>query len=301
MNNLLLKRHIKELEKRKPPLLVVNAVVTRGNEVLLIKRAKFPDKGKWIVPGGHVKYYETTEEALKREVKEETGLEIENLGLILTETDKKGLDPRGYHLSMTFLVKSTGGKLTKTKEAYDIKWFKLGKLPSNLGLGCEKYFQETIAKQKQISELVKYAPPMPMVNQIIYKNFRNIIKILFGRRNKPPHFSDWIFPGGHFSYKETIEDASIRKAKQETGLNVKIKSVIYTASDLGVDPRSRNLVIFHLCEFKSGNLKESTDMKDFYWHDIKKVLPKNISFLNYTNLIAYKKAREYLLKEYYNS
>lgn len=297
MNNSLLKRHMKELKKRKPPLLVVNAVISREDEVLLIKRGKFPDKGKWVVPGGHVKYYETPEEALKREVKEETGLEIEVIGIILTETDKKGLDPRGYHLATTFLVKPIGGRLTKSDEAYDIKWFKLGKLPSNLGLGCRKYFQETITKDQQISELLKYVPPMPMVNQIIYRKFNDGIKILFGKRNKPPHFSEWIIPGGHFSYKETLEEASVRKAKQETGLTVEVDCVIDLASDAGIDPRSRNLLIYHLCKYKSGELKESKDIKDFYWHDIREPLPKDIRFIVSTIYRAFNKSRDYLLKK----
>jgi len=292
----LLKRHMNELKRRKPPLLVVNGIISREDEILLIKRGKQPDKGKWVVPGGHVKYNETPEEALIREIKEETGLRVEILGTILTEVDKAGIDPRGYHLATTFLTKPTGGKLIKTKEALDIKWFKLGRLPKELGLGCSKYFQETVTKEQQTSELIKYVPPMPMVNQIIYRKFKDGIKVLIGKRNKPPHFSEWIFPGGHFSYKETIEEASIRKAKQETGLNVEVECVIDVLSDVGVDPRSRNVVIFHLCKYKSGNLKESEDMKDFYWHEIRKPLPKYINFLNSTNMQSYNKAREYLLK-----
>jgi ADP-ribose pyrophosphatase YjhB (NUDIX family) len=293
----LLKRHIRELKKRKPPLLVVNAVISREDEVLLIKRGKPPDKGKWVVPGGHVKYNESPENTLLREVREETGLEVEILGTLLTEIDKGNLDPRGYHLATTFLTKPIGGKLSRTREALDIKWFKLGKLPKNLGLGCGKYFQETITKDQQMSELIKYVPPMPMVNQIIYGLFKDEIKILIGKRNKPPHFSEWIFPGGHFSYKETIEEASVRKAKQETGLSVEIDCVIDVFSDVGIDPRSRNVVIYHLCKYKSGKLKESKDIKDFYWHDIRKPLPKNISIFGLNNFKAYNKAKNYLLKK----
>lgn len=297
MNSSLLKRHINELKRRKPPLLVVNAVISKGDEVLLIKRNKFPDKGKWVVPGGHVRYNESPEEAVKRETKEETGLEIEVVGTILTELDKGNLDSRGYHLATTFLTKVLRGKLRKSKEASEMKWFKLNKLPKNMGLGCRKYFQDTIAKHQQVSELVKYVPPMPMVNQIIYRKFRDGIKILTGKRNKPPHFSEWIFPGGHFSYKETIEHASTRKAKEETGLNVDIDCLIDVISDFGIDPRSKNVVIYHLCRFKSGKLKESKDIKDFYWHDIRMPLPRNIIFSGATELRAYNKARNYLLRK----
>jgi 8-oxo-dGTP diphosphatase len=297
MKNPLLNRHVKELNKRKPPLLTVDAVIVKDSKVLLIKRGKFPDKGKWVVPGGHVKYNESPEKALLREVKEETGLKVEILGKIMEKLDKGKLDPRGYHIYTVYLTEPIAGKVRKSKEALDIKWFKLGKLPSNLGLGCEKYFQESLSREQQISELVKYVPPMPMVNQIIYRKVGNKIEILLGKRNKPPHFSKWIIPGGHFSFKEIIENASKRKSREETGLNVKIDCVIDVVSDFGVDPRSRNLLIYHLCKYKSGKLKDSKDIKDFYWHNIRKPLPKNVRFVEPTILNAYKKAKNYLLEK----
>jgi len=52
MNKDKITRHVRELQKRKPPLLVVNAVIQKGEEVLLIKRGKEPAKGSWVVPGG---------------------------------------------------------------------------------------------------------------------------------------------------------------------------------------------------------------------------------------------------------
>ena len=288
---------MRELKRRIPPLLAVDAVITRGDEVLLIKRGKNPGKGKWIVPGGHVKYNESPEEALLREVREETGLKVEIIGTILVQHDEGKIDPRSYLISTAYLAKQVGGRLRKSKEASDIRWFKLGRLPDNVWPACERYFQETVTREQQVSELVKYAPPMPMVNQIIYRKFGNKIKILLGRRNKPPHSSEWTFPGGHFSFKEPNEEASIRKAKEETGLNVEIDRVIEVSSDVGIDPRSRNLIIWHLCKYKSGKLKPSKDIKDFYWHDIRKPIPKNINILGIMSSKAYNKARNYLLNK----
>lgn len=59
------------------PLVGVGAVVIRGKEVLLVRRANEPSKGLWSIPGGLVKTGEALEEAVKREILEETGITVE--------------------------------------------------------------------------------------------------------------------------------------------------------------------------------------------------------------------------------
>jgi 8-oxo-dGTP diphosphatase len=55
-------------------------VVTNGQSILLGVRAKEPNRGKWVLPGGKIEPFESIEEAAKREVLEETGLEIKVTG-----------------------------------------------------------------------------------------------------------------------------------------------------------------------------------------------------------------------------
>lgn len=62
--------------------LATGAVIFRGNEVLLIQRGRPPFLGHWSIPGGKIDYAEPVEMALHREVREETGVEIEILGLV---------------------------------------------------------------------------------------------------------------------------------------------------------------------------------------------------------------------------
>ncbi len=60
----------------------VGAVVFRGADVLLIKRGKAPFKGEWSIPGGGLKFGERVRDAVIREVREETSVEIELIGLL---------------------------------------------------------------------------------------------------------------------------------------------------------------------------------------------------------------------------
>ena len=60
----------------------VGAVVFRGDDVLVIKRGKPPFEGKWSIPGGGLHFNERLEDAARREVAEETAIEIRIGGLI---------------------------------------------------------------------------------------------------------------------------------------------------------------------------------------------------------------------------
>jgi 8-oxo-dGTP diphosphatase len=71
-----------EQPARLTPTLTVGVVCLRGDEVLLIKRGTPPRLGQWSLPGGRLEWGETTTAGALRELKEETGVEAELLGLI---------------------------------------------------------------------------------------------------------------------------------------------------------------------------------------------------------------------------
>ncbi|RLF11110.1 MAG: NUDIX hydrolase [Thermoprotei archaeon] len=106
----------KASERPRRPLLAVDAVVlTKRGSIVLVKRRKPPYQGHWALPGGFVEYGETVEQAVVREVKEETGLEVEVKGLIGVYS-KPDRDPRGHVVSVAFLTLEVGGQLRGSEE-----------------------------------------------------------------------------------------------------------------------------------------------------------------------------------------
>jgi len=82
------------------PKVAVDVVLENKGKVLLVQRALEPFAGKWALPGGFVEEGETVEQAAVREVKEETGLDIELEGLLGVYSDP-GRDPRGHIISLS--------------------------------------------------------------------------------------------------------------------------------------------------------------------------------------------------------
>lgn len=84
------------------PTVAVGTVVVRGNQILLIKRGKEPNKGAWSIPGGRQEAGETVRETAAREVFEETGITIKDITLLdtldLIERNDTGQVSRHYTL-----------------------------------------------------------------------------------------------------------------------------------------------------------------------------------------------------------
>lgn len=104
----------------KSPSLTVDAVITSEDDsIVLIKRRKDPYKNSWALPGGFVEYGEIVESAVLREVKEETGLEIELCDIVGVYSDPKR-DPRGHTVTICYLAIETGGELKADTDASDV-------------------------------------------------------------------------------------------------------------------------------------------------------------------------------------
>ena len=112
----------------KTPKLTVDGVILNDNKILLIKRDIEPFKGRWALPGGFVEYNEKVEDAIIREIKEETGVNAEIKELIGVYSDPKR-DPRGHTITIVFLLEIINGEIKGGDDACDANFFDLKQLP----------------------------------------------------------------------------------------------------------------------------------------------------------------------------
>ncbi|MDX6748700.1 NUDIX hydrolase [Geminicoccaceae bacterium 1502E] len=108
------------------PLVGVGAVVWRDGQVLLVRRGKPPRLGQWSLPGGAQELGETVEEAARREVREETGLELGTVSLLtVVDLIERGEDGRvHYHYTLVDVEAEAGqGEAVAASDAAAVGWF----------------------------------------------------------------------------------------------------------------------------------------------------------------------------------
>ena len=124
-------------------------------QVLLIERKYMPFKGKWALPGGFLDMEETAEQCAYRELKEETGLEIEHLSQLVT-VSTLGRDPRGRTVSV-FFYGFLNYDITDIKAGDDAKnaqLFPVDKLP----LLAFDHNEIILIALNRLKELIKLRP-----------------------------------------------------------------------------------------------------------------------------------------------
>jgi 8-oxo-dGTP diphosphatase len=114
-------------------VLGVGALTIEDGRILLVERGNAPLKGYWSLPGGGVETGERLEEAIRREVREETGLEIQVLEL-LEIFERIMPDAEGrieYHyVLIDYICRPTGGDLCAATDASRCGWFREDELAS---------------------------------------------------------------------------------------------------------------------------------------------------------------------------
>ena len=96
----------------------VSGLIVRDGRVLLVRRGKEPFKGHWSLPGGGVEPGETLREAVKREVREETGFEVD-VGRVAGY--REGFEP-DHHVVIAFHAEVIGGELCAGDDATECEF-----------------------------------------------------------------------------------------------------------------------------------------------------------------------------------
>jgi len=124
----------------KKPSITVDGIIIKDNKILLIKRRNNPFKNNWALPGGFVEYNEKCEDAVVREIKEETNLDTKIIRLFGVYSDPER-DPRGHTISVIYLLKIVSGKPHSGDDAKEIDYFSFENLPK-LSFDHDKIIQD---------------------------------------------------------------------------------------------------------------------------------------------------------------
>ncbi|MBI5098341.1 MAG: NUDIX hydrolase [Nitrospirae bacterium] len=126
--------------KPRNPVVTVDAIIEVEGGIILIKR-KNPPPG-WAIPGGFVDYGESLEDAVRREAKEETGLDIKLIRQFHTYSNP-GRDPR-HHTVSTIFIATASGTPVAADDAKEVGIFTRETLPEDIAFDhrhiLEDYF-----------------------------------------------------------------------------------------------------------------------------------------------------------------
>lgn len=120
---------------------IAHALVIKDNQILLIRRAqKLLEGGKWAFPGGFVDRDEILEKAVKREVKEESGWEVDVVSLIsIIDNPDRPNDAGRQNIAFNYLCEATQKTGEPDWEVTEQKWFDLDKLPPQEEIAFDHY------------------------------------------------------------------------------------------------------------------------------------------------------------------
>jgi ADP-ribose pyrophosphatase YjhB (NUDIX family) len=127
----------------KKPVVTVDAIIETAGGIVLIKR-KNPPAG-WAIPGGFVDYGETLEEAVCREMEEETGLNVNLSRQFHTYSDPLR-DPR-HHTISTIFIATASGKPNAGDDAKEARVFTKDNLPEDIAFDHRQILEDYFTKK----------------------------------------------------------------------------------------------------------------------------------------------------------
>ncbi len=112
------------------PVPAAGAIIVENDKILLVKRAHHPKVDWWCIPAGYMEWDEHPSETAVREVREETGLEIELRSLF--EVYSGDDDPRTNAVLVLYLADRSGGEMRAGDDASEVRFFGFDELPESL-------------------------------------------------------------------------------------------------------------------------------------------------------------------------
>jgi mutator protein MutT len=139
----------------KQPIVGVGAVVVCDGKILLEKRKNEPGKGKWSIPGGLVELGENVEQTVIREVKEETGLEVEkpeHIDVVGNVIKDENGEIKYHFVIIDYFVKLKGGTLKAASDAEELRWVTFDEVEKyDLTKTFREFFQRNRQKLEKLN------------------------------------------------------------------------------------------------------------------------------------------------------
>lgn len=121
---------------------------------------------------------------------------------------------------------------------------------------------------------MKRKTPYLAVDAVIVENDR----VALIKRKNPPFQGNFALPGGFVEWGETVRDACIREAREETSLAIEIVELLDVFSDPDRDPRGHVCSVVFLAKRVQGKLVAASNASDVEWIPISKIKNDKISF-----------------------
>lgn len=122
-----------EVKREYPehPIVGVGGVVIHRSRVLLIRRGGEPLKGEWSIPGGLLELGEELAQGVRRELKEETGLDVEPLEILAAfdRIFREGSRVRYHYVIVDYACRLKRGRLKPASDVLDARWVRREDLP----------------------------------------------------------------------------------------------------------------------------------------------------------------------------
>lgn len=136
------------------PIVSVGAVILNQSRVLLVRRGRDPMKGNWTLPGGVLEVGESLAQGVAREIREETGLEVEVLELVelLDRIHREDGRVRFHYVIADYLCRMTGGELRAGSDADAVRWVERDEWNGHSALKIDPVTALVIEKGWQIAQ-----------------------------------------------------------------------------------------------------------------------------------------------------
>lgn len=123
--------------------------------------------------------------------------------------------------------------------------------------------------------MAEYKIPSLTTDVFIFDDDFNFILI---KRKNNPYKDYWALPGGFVEYGESVENAAIREAKEETNIDVELKELVNVYSEPNRDPRGHTITIAYIAKGNINNRKADSDAKEIGVFSCEKLNEINIAF-----------------------